>query len=245
MLKKDTAIFIRTLDYSDTSQIVTLFARKAGKMEAIAKGSKRPRSSFGGPIEMFAFGDIMFYDSGKEKLFVLTEFEQQKDFSGLSGNLYSLNCALFGAELLSEMTGIGDPNSELFESFVQFVENLSQSGEKENCLRFLILFQLSLLKEAGLQLVLNGCSNCRRKYDLNRGESYFSSSANGLICRDCEVSFPDKIRLSNKAANTLNNLKALAEETEQTLKEIEKVFIHYFSEYLHKKPKMAKHILRQ
>jgi len=245
MLKKDTAIFIRTLDYSDTSQIVTLFARSAGKMEAIAKGSKRPRSSFGGPIEMFAFGDIIFADSGKDKLVTLTEFEQQKDFSGLSGDLYSLNCALFGAELLSEMTGTGDPHPELFESFVQFVENISQSGEKGNSLRFLILFQLSLLKEAGLQLVLNGCSNCRSKYDPKRGVSFFSSSANGLICRDCEVSFPDKIRLSNKAANTLNNLKALAEETEQTLQEIEKVFIHYFSEYLHKEPKMAKHILRQ
>ncbi|MHC4636063.1 MAG: DNA repair protein RecO [Planctomycetota bacterium] len=245
MLKKDTAIFIRTLDYSDTSQIVTLFGRKTGKMDAIAKGSKRPRSSFGGAIEMFAFGEIIFSDSAKEKLVTLTEFEQQKDFSALSSNLYALNCALFGAELLSEMTDFRDPHTELFESFVQFVENISQSTEKENVLRFLILFQLSLLKEAGLQLVLNGCSNCRSKYDPSRGKSYFSSSANGLICRDCEVSFPDRIRLSKKAANTLNNLKTIAKETEQTLKEIEKVFIHHFSEYLHKKPKMAKHILRQ
>jgi DNA repair protein RecO (recombination protein O) len=245
MLKKDTAIFIRTLDYSDTSQIVTLFARNSGKMDAIAKGSKRPRSSFGGPIEMFAFGDIIFSDSEKEKLVTLTEFDQQKDFSALSGNLYALNCALFGAELLNDMTGIRDPHSELFDSFVQFVENVSQSKGKENGLRFLILFQLTLLKETGLQLVLNVCSNCRSKYDPNRGESYFSSSANGLICRDCEASFPDRLRLSKKAAKSLNNLKTLAEQTQQTLKEIEKVFVHHFTEYLHKKPKMAKHILRQ
>ncbi|MBM4027044.1 MAG: DNA repair protein RecO, partial [Planctomycetes bacterium] len=41
MLTKDQAICLRTVDYSETSQVVTLFARQAGKVRAIAKGSKR------------------------------------------------------------------------------------------------------------------------------------------------------------------------------------------------------------
>ena len=53
MLNKDTAICIRALDYSESSQIVTFFTRATGKVDAIAKGSKRTGSRFDGPIEIF------------------------------------------------------------------------------------------------------------------------------------------------------------------------------------------------
>jgi recombinational DNA repair protein (RecF pathway) len=41
MLTRDRAVCIRTVDYSETSQILTLFGRLSGKIRAIAKGSKR------------------------------------------------------------------------------------------------------------------------------------------------------------------------------------------------------------
>ena len=75
MLTKDLAICIRAIDYSETSQIVTFFTRASGKIGAIAKGSKRPKSAFDGPIEIFSHGRIVFTDSNKEKLATLTEFE--------------------------------------------------------------------------------------------------------------------------------------------------------------------------
>ncbi len=76
-----------------------------------------------------------------------------------------------------------------------------------------------------------------------KDEVYFSSSANGLICRDCEASFPDKISLTQTAANCLSNLKLIAESQEKTLNEIETVLVHHFTELLGRKPKMAKYIL--
>ena len=75
-------------------------------------------------------------------------------------------------------------------------------------------------------------------------EVYFSSSANGLICRDCQGSFSDKIRLTKNAANCLSNLKLIAEADEKTLNEIEKILISHFTELLGQPPKMAKHILK-
>jgi len=107
VLTKDTAICIRAVDFSETSQIVTFFARAAGKISAIAKGSKRPKSAFDGPIEIFSYGKIVFADSNKEKLATLTEFESAyggPGFSGLSSNLFTLNCCLFSTELLNKFT---------------------------------------------------------------------------------------------------------------------------------------------
>ena len=252
MLTKDLAICIRAVDYSETSQIVTFFTRATGKISAIAKGSKRPKSAFDGPIEILSHGKIVFSDSSKEKLATLTEFESAyggPGFAGLRNNLFALNCCLFAAELLNNLTNDYDPHPELFDSFLQFLQNTNEhqtSGiEHRNVLALLILFQLALLKEVGLQPILNACANCKAIYDIRNTtyEVYFSGSANGLICRDCEPSFPDKIRLTKNAAACLANLKQIAKSQEETLNEIEKVLIYYFTEILHRRPKMAKHIL--
>ena len=250
MLTKDTAICIRAIDYSETSQIVTFFARAAGKISAIAKGSKRPKSAFDGPIEIFSYGKIVFADSNKEKLATLTEFESAyggAGFTGLSNNLFTMNCCLFGAELLNKFTHDYDPHLQLFDDFLQFLQNAQENKGKHQMLALLILFQLGLLKEVGLQPILSYCVNCKTRYEHRASgiehRAYFSSLANGLICRDCEASFPDKVRLTQTAANCLSNLKLLAESQEKTLNEIETVLIHHFTELLGRKPKMAKYIL--
>ena len=249
MLTKDLAICIRAIDYSETSQIVSFFTKATGKIDAIAKGSKRLKSPFDGPIEVLSHGNIVFIDSAGEKLATLTEFQQQPALINLRNNLFMLYACLFAAELMNNLTHDYDPHPELFDSFLEFLHNVneqhSSSDERRNILALLILFQLTLLREIGLQPILNACANCKAIYDIRNTtyEIYFSSSANGIICRDCEASFPDKIRLSQLAANCLGNLKLIAEAKEKTLKEIEKILIHHFTEFLGHQPKMAKYIL--
>jgi DNA repair protein RecO (recombination protein O) len=257
MLTKDTAICIRALDYSETSQILTLFTRATGKISVIAKGSKRPKSAFDGPVEVFSYGRIVFSDSTREKLATLTEFEQQPGFADLANNLFALNCCLFGTELVNSLTNEYDPHPELFDGFLRFLQDTNErrgmkdegrgtKDERRKALSLLILFQLTLLREIGLMPILNACANCKTQYAIRNTqyEAYFSSLANGLVCRDCEASFPDKIGLTKNAANCLANAKLVAEAQERTLNEIEKILIHHFTELLHKPPKMAKYILK-
>jgi DNA repair protein RecO (recombination protein O) len=244
MLTKDMAVCIRAVDYSETSQIVIFFARATGKISAIAKGSKRPKSAFDGPIEIFSHGKIVFSSSNKEKLATLTEFEQQPTASGLLNNLFALNCCFFGAELLNNMTDDYDPHPGLFDSFTQFLQDTGNAKNKSEMLALLILFQLSLLKEVGLRPVLNACANCKSDFNAGWPGSYFSSSANGLICRDCEANYQDKMALTKNAAGCLANLKLLAGAQEKTLNEVEKILIYHFTELLGHQPKMAKYILK-
>jgi len=250
MLTKDVAICIRVVDFSETSQIVTFFAKATGKISVIAKGSKRAKSSFDGPIEMLCFGAIVFSNSTKEKLATLTEFESAyggPGFASLSQNLLTLNCGLFAAELVNHLTNDYDPHPELFDNFLQFLQSANEQramGDgRRDMLGLLIVFQLALLKEVGLRPILNACANCKSDFHEGWPESYFSSSANGLVCRDCEASFADKIRLTRDAAVCLANLKQLAESREKTLNEIEKVLVSHFTQLLHYAPKMAKHVL--
>lgn len=243
MLTKDQAICIRAIDYSETSQIVTFFTRQTGKIGAIAKGSKRPKSAFDGPIEILSHGNVVFADSGKEKLATLMEFEPVYDAP--RNDFFALNCCFFAAELLNHLTHDYDPHPELYDSFLNFLQNVEQHETQPNMLAALILFQLGLLKEIGLQPILSYCPNCKTQYAqrTTQYETYFSSSANGLVCRDCEPSFPDKIRLSKNATTCLTSLKQISNATQGTLREIEKVLVHHFTELLGRPPKMAKHIL--
>jgi len=243
MLIKDQAICIRAIDYSETSQIVTFLSRAGGKISAIAKGSKRPKSAFGGPVELLAQGAIVFSNSAGQKLATLTEFEQQGG-CGLSKSLFVLNCCLFAAELVNSMTDDYDPHPELYDGFSAFLKDATQHDDSD-VLALLILFQLSLLKHVGLWPVLDACANCGRVLNRQGGHSYFSSGANGFICRDCDGSFPDKMRITTTAASCLADLKMTATADISTLNEIEKIMVYHFTEILHKPTRMAKYILQR
>jgi len=246
MLTKDQAVCLRVADYSETSQVVTLFARLAGKIRAIAKGSKRPKSAFDGPLEVLSFGDIVFSASHQDTLATLTEFQPQPVRGQLRRNLHALQSALLAAELLNSLTDDYDPHPVLFDHFLQFLQDFEDGkvgGERRDILVRLILFQLVLLHEVGLRPVLHACANCQRPFRPDWRESYFSVSANGLICRDCEMSFPDKVRLSIKAANTLSDVKRIADADEKTLDEIERVLVRHFTHILGHPPKTAQHVL--
>jgi DNA repair protein RecO (recombination protein O) len=243
MLTKDTAICIRAIDYSETSQIVTLFTRENGKVDAIAKGAKRAKSAFGGAIEMLSCGSVVFTAGAERNLATLTEFEQ----SAATGvrDYFALNCALFAAELVTSLTDHHDPHPELFDYLCQFLDDIRESRERTHSLALLILFQLTLLREIGLQPVLRACANCKTPFGVRWAEAFFSSSANGLICGDCEASFPDKIKLAKAPAGCLANMKEIAKAKEGVLDEVEKVLVRHFTELLHRPPKMTKYILKK
>jgi len=257
MLTKDTAICIRAVDYSETSQVVTFFTRATGKIPAIAKGSKRPKSAFDGQIDVFSYGSIVFSEPSSEKLATLTEFAQQPRFMYLSSSLLAFNCASFAAELIHHFTNEYDPHPQLFDHLLEFLQNIDElhakakKSKRQDVLALLILFQLSLLKEIGLQPVLDACTNCKTRYERplpSQGQAsnefYFSSSANGLLCRNCESSFNDKMKLTKSAASCLTDFKLLAEADNKTLNEVERVLVYHFTELLGRPPKMANYILK-
>lgn len=244
MLTTDQAICLRTVTYSETSQIVTLFGRTYGKISAIAKGSRRAKSSFDGPLEIFSFGDIVYSPGKNESLCTLTEFQQSPVFLPLRRNLFALNCGLFGAELLDSLTHDYDPSPDLFDSFVQFLEDIQQTCEQSQGIAFLLIFQLTLLKEVGLAPVFSECVNCKNRFSRHWRQAWFSSAANGVVCQDCEQAFVDKSRLPKEAAECFADLKQVLSVPESTIRKMERSLIDHFTHLLHRPPKTAKYLLQ-
>jgi len=243
MLKKDKGICIRTTDYSESSQILTFFTADTGKLNVIAKGAKRPKSSFGGPVELFSAGDMVFSFKDSEKLSALTEFNPTFFGFALRKKLFALNCALYACELLNLFTKELDPHPAMFNEAIVFLQRLEDNPD-DKVLPYLVLFQLALLGQSGSKPLCDCCANCKRKFADNWQQFYFSSSANGLVCRDCESAFVDKKKISGECAKCLNRSAKIPGCNNKVLVEMQNLLIEYITHILERPMRTAPMILK-
>jgi DNA repair protein RecO (recombination protein O) len=245
MQEKDTAICLRCVNYSETSQVVTLLTRAHGKIACMAKGSKRPKSATDGPIELFSFGPVVFSAPKEEGLAALREFPQESRFRPLRQNLFVLNCGLLAAELIESFTENSDPHEGLFDTFVQFLDTVGTRRQKNLQLADLIAFELTLLNEIGVGLVTQRCANCSTAFSNHWKSAYFSNEVNGLVCPACESSFIDKTRLDVAAAAGLSQMENLKKLPPPALETLHKAMLRHFTALLHRPPKLASFFLSQ
>ncbi len=190
---KDQAVCLSRRNYSETSQILTLFGRAHGKISALAKGSRRAKTKFSGGVDLLTAGEVMFTPPHQESsLALLTEFELTDAFSHLRSNLTAQYAALAGAEQLAALTEDLDPHPELYQVLYDFLQRLKQS---EEALAALVQFEQRLLTEVGLGPMWGQCCLCGGDPTFGR-PMYFSSRAGGVVCRDCEGPLVEKHLIS-------------------------------------------------
>ena len=68
---KTEAVVLRSIRYGEADRIVHLYSATRGKIGAIAKGSRRPKSRFGGRLEPFFRLDMVLYE-GRSDLLTVT-----------------------------------------------------------------------------------------------------------------------------------------------------------------------------
>ena len=243
MLEKDQALCLKCVDYSETSQVITLLTREHGKVSLMVKGSRRKKSAFGGSIELFSYGNVVYLPAQHTNLGTLTEFDRSAKFIGLRRGMYILNCAMLSAELTLSLVRKHSYDSALFDSLVNFLADLQEATDKKQMLSLIIVFEISLLQDLGLGMVLNSCANCNIPFSEKWQEFYFSEEANGLICRDCERNFHDKLRLDPVSANILSNLRLMNQASEQILFRVHQLLLMHFTYLMNKAPKMAKYFM--
>ncbi len=189
-IERDQAIVLRLTDYSETSQIATLFAADAGLLRLIAKGIKRGTSKrFATGMDLLELGEVNYAPPrGDATLATLTDWTQRDTFSGLRKNLAGLYAGLYAAELVSSLTEERDPHPELFEALHGLLAGLADGGQ---IALKISRFQYRLLDAIGYRPTLDRCVSCDRPAAPN-ATLYFSSAAGGIVCRDCEMHYVEK-----------------------------------------------------
>ncbi|MEO7760782.1 MAG: DNA repair protein RecO, partial [Casimicrobiaceae bacterium] len=133
--------------YSETSLLVETFTRSHGRVPLIAKGAKRPRSSWRGVL--MAFQPLSLSWSGSGDVKTLNDAEWQPGLPLLEGK--ALACGFYLNELLLKLIAREDPHPGLFDSYRQALDGFSAGVDHARCLR---RFEVRLLSELGYGLSL-------------------------------------------------------------------------------------------
>jgi len=207
-LVHDRCICLRKTEYSETSQILTLFSRTYGILRVIAKGAHRRTkagaSKFDGGVDLLDVGDAVFSHDPARELPPLTEWHLLEGHLELRGNLRGIYLAQYAAELVSRLFEEHDPHAELFDRLEAVLGELATARREEAFLAF----ELDMLRESGYLAELHHCAMCGNTIN-DATIAFFSPQHGGVICRNCEGSAPDRIQIDARLVRMLQSILKL------------------------------------
>lgn len=194
---KAEAIVIRRANLGEADRIVTLFTRDQGKIAAVAKGARKPKSRFVGRLELFTHLRVLL--GVGRTLDVVSQVEVLDPFASLRDDLSRLSHAAFLAELTDRATADREPAPEIFRALRTALE-LMREGDAEIAAMW---FAARLLVLTGYAPILGRCQVCGRTL---RGAADFSHALGGTVCEADRHRDPQSIPVSGAALSALGFL---------------------------------------
>lgn len=190
------AIIIKRTNLGEADRILTLYTPDYGKVRAVAKGSRRTKSKFGGHVELLTRSSLLL--ARGRNLDIVTQAQTIDSFLLLKEDLKRMSCGLYISELVDAFTEERLESRQLFQLLADTLQRLAEAKDSDTVLRF---FELRLLDLTGYRPQLQKCANCNTL--LQPVINYFSASQGGVLCPNCAFAEPFARQLS------LNALKVL------------------------------------
>jgi DNA repair protein RecO (recombination protein O) len=180
MFQRTPAVCLHAVDFSETSQILRFFTPDAGKINCIAKGSKRKKSAFLAPFELLSVYDLIRIEKRPGTLDILTRAERVRAFTKLRATYPSYVAACYGAEFVDEFAPEGQPIEGLYEQLIHLLERLEAGVPAADAV---FSFESLALRALGYLPRLRECGICRRP--AASPDLYFSVRDGGALHAEC------------------------------------------------------------
>lgn len=125
MITHTRAIILKSVDYQESSKIITVLSEKHGKIALIARGVKRPKNKLSGQIEIGNILDVVYYYKSSRSVQSLTEASIA--FTSLSFRQDIERAAILFAtlELVNQIVHENEVNESIFNFLITFIEWLA------------------------------------------------------------------------------------------------------------------------
>lgn len=196
-------IVLRRLDFGEADRLITLYTPGLGKIRALAKGTRRPKSRMAGHLELFTRTNVLV--AAGRNLDLITQAEVVRALPRLREDLWRAGHAAYAAELVDRFTEERQENGALYELLRRMLEYLDEHERGyEWAAR---TFDLHLLRLVGYAPELFHCLRCGEPLqpEVNR----FSGALGGVLCPACGANQPGARPL---AVNALKAMRMLAGE---------------------------------
>jgi DNA repair protein RecO (recombination protein O) len=148
MDERSSGIILRTRPLTETSLIVNWLTPDLGRIATVAKGARRPKSSFRGKVDLFYEADFSFARSRRSELHTLREVVLRETHGELRKDLGWIQQASYAAAFIEQATEIEAPIPEIYELMTALVEHIPGRRPVD---RTIYAFELKLLEQLGLQ----------------------------------------------------------------------------------------------
>ena len=172
---RDEGVVLRTLRLGEADRIVTFATPEHGKVRAVAKGIRKPKSSLSGRLEPLTHVTMMCW-RGRE-LDVVNQVEVIEHFKAIRGDLDRVPVALTMLEVVDHVALERQPMAELFRMLVGALRTL----EERPSAVLLGAFLWKLLALEGVGPSLEQCAGCGDEVELVA----FDAGEGGFLCRSC------------------------------------------------------------
>ncbi|HLR25159.1 MAG TPA: DNA repair protein RecO [Fodinibius sp.] len=115
MIIHTDAIIFRTVDYQESSKIVTMFTREHGKIALMVRGVKKPKSKFSGLMEVGNLLDVVYYYKPSRSVQFLSEASYFEKTLSLRTNFEKMATMTSAVELISQLLHDDEVNEPLFD----------------------------------------------------------------------------------------------------------------------------------
>jgi DNA repair protein RecO (recombination protein O) len=177
---KTEAVVLRSIRYGEADRIIHLYSRNRGRLGAIAKGSRRPKSRFGGRLEPFFRLDLVLYE-GRGDLATVTGASTVDGHPGLRADGAALTAAARACDAVLRLLDSHEANPGAYNLLCNYLSLLDTEPVARGP-GTALAFRLKLALAAGFAPELASCASCGEAEHLTG----FSGSAGGVVCASCE-----------------------------------------------------------
>jgi DNA repair protein RecO (recombination protein O) len=178
---KTEAVVLRSIRYGEADRVIHLYSATRGRIGAIAKGSRRPKSRFGGRLEPFFRLDLVLYE-GRGDLFTVTGASTVEGYPRLRSDGRALGAAGRACDAVLRLLDSGEANHPAYNLLCHYLALLDADPAATSAPGSALAFRLKLALAAGFSPELASCARCGEADHL----AAFSGAAGGVVCASCE-----------------------------------------------------------
>ena len=177
-LGRSAAVVIGSFPLGESDRVVSFFSRDFGRLRGVARAARRLRSRFGGSLELFTLGQLVFFDTGRSDLVRIDHFDVTHPFAAVRESLETLGEAAWVVEVVARTTGERDRQPALYGLLVRALRALETAPRPA---RVAVCFGVRCLDVLGHRPRLDRCVDCGRAYPFPRP----ALAEGGIVCEGC------------------------------------------------------------
>lgn len=126
MITHTKAIILKSVDYQESSKIITVLSQEHGKIALIARGAKRPKGKFSGIIEIGNVLDVVYYYKPTRGVQSLSEATTSYSSLNFRMDLERASILYATLELAGQLVHENENNEAIFDFVHKFIPWLGE-----------------------------------------------------------------------------------------------------------------------